>query len=101
LGTAEEQLPRLGTPERVGVRGKEANAEVTLRLLLSTQGQRRDCTTGGVVTMKSRMFFMLVLSLALPAAADAQVRNSGFGARGPVPPYFTQANVENFRKSGW
>jgi hypothetical protein len=47
------------------------------------------------------MFFMLVLSLALPAAADAQVRNSGFGARGPVPPYFTQANVENFRKSGW
>lgn len=35
------------------------------------------------------------------ATAVAEVRNSGFGARGPVPPYFTQANVENFRKSGW
>jgi hypothetical protein len=44
---------------------------------------------------------MLVLSMALPATAVAQVRNSGFGSRGPVPPYFTQANVENLRKSGW
>jgi len=51
--------------------------------------------------MKIETFLMLVLSLALPATAVAQVRNSGFGARGPVPPYFTQANVENFRKSGW
>jgi len=43
------------------------------------------------------VLFLLMMSIS----GFAQVRNSGFGSRGPVPSYFTQENVENYRKAGW
>jgi hypothetical protein len=53
-------------------------------------------------TMKTiaSMKFLLVL-FVLPLAAGAQVRNGDFGSRGKVPPYFTQENVDHYRKAGW
>lgn len=55
--------------------------------------------------MKTIAFVKSVLVLvALPLfapTADAQVRNGGFGSRGPIKPYFTQENVDNYRKAGW
>ena len=50
-------------------------------------------------SMKSLLVLVALPLFAL--TADAQVRNSGFGSRGKIPPYFTQDNVDNYRKAGW
>nr|MCU0980237.1 hypothetical protein [Pirellulaceae bacterium] len=52
-----------------------------------------------IAPMKSLLVLVALPLFAL--TADAQVRNGGFGSRGPIPPYFTQENVDNYRKAGW
>jgi len=47
---------------------------------------------------------MMIIPLLMSSPLCAQiyqVRNGGFGSKGPIPGYFTQENVKNFRKSGW
>jgi len=43
------------------------------------------------------MFFLFLLKIN----CFSQVRNSSFGSRGPIPPYLTQENIDNYRKAGW
>lgn len=50
---------------------------------------------------KGCLLFLILFLFALNTNVFAQVRNGGFEARGPLPPYFTQATVDNYRKAGW
>ena len=52
--------------------------------------------------MNKNPFGIILLFLLFCISGFAQVRNGGFGSRGPTPgPWFTQDNVDNYRKAGW
>ncbi len=70
---------------------------MNIRKYLSGNGQRMHCALMSIFTASA----LLLACFAFAATAHAQVRNRGFGSRGPVPPYFTQENVEKYRNDGW
>lgn len=52
-------------------------------------------------TLIGRCAVTALLLAGFPSTVHAQVRNAGFGSRGPLAGNFSQQNVETYRRDGW